>query len=409
MSKTLSRKELSLIGREGERIKNGLANLVEDFPNHAKTITGMSKWLAANKSTCQRMVETINKAVDGLEVIHSLPGPAGLKGFIDLAEEKSINPKLIDDARSVVQRFENLIYEYSRSHSALKKLIQESSSTSTEKAGSKKDNRLALHNSIQNITGESMDHSLFACILKENDKDSKYIQQYTLSYFEGCQSTESSRPVMFPVSPCEGGIELGKPEVISNLEEKGSDLAPASVIKELTSPAILDRADEFSYDDTWVVVPTPSDSKSSLNIGVIKHYPKDQLGPFHGGKKASCIGAHIRYPTKKLYIACFLEKKFAMRSVANAGIYSSGSQLHNMISSPDALWYDRFHDEAELVLSSADADFNEKFDYPIANDLIEQLFSMSQCNRDDYTCFLMRVDYPIWSTAYRIYFQYAVD
>ena len=73
------------------------------------------------------MVETINKAVDGLEVIESLPGPAGLKGFIDLAQEKSINPKLIEDARSAVQRFENLIYEYSRSHSALKKLVKEPS------------------------------------------------------------------------------------------------------------------------------------------------------------------------------------------------------------------------------------------------------------------------------------------
>ena len=63
MSKTLSRKELSLIGREGERIKNGLANLVEDFPNHAKTITGMSKWLNANKSTCSIPVLTYNQLI----------------------------------------------------------------------------------------------------------------------------------------------------------------------------------------------------------------------------------------------------------------------------------------------------------------------------------------------------------
>jgi hypothetical protein len=408
VSKTLSRKELSLIGREGERIKNGLSNLVEDFPNHAKTITGMSKWLTANKSTCQRMVETINKAVDGLQVIHSLPGPAGLKGFIDLAEEKSINPKLVEEARSVVHRFENLIYEYSRSHSALKKLIQDSSSAK-ESTGSKRDNRVAVYNSIKAITGESIEHSFFACILKENEKDSKYLQQYTLSYFEGCNATETSRPIMVPISPCEGSIEFDKPDVISNSEEKGHDLPFASIIKELTSPSVLDRYDEFTHGDNWMVVPTPADSKAGLNIGIIKNYPREQLGPFHGGKKASCVGVHTRYPTENLYMLCFVEKKYAMRSVANAGIYSSGTQLHNMISSPDALWYDRFHDEADLGLSGADADFSEKFDYPMANDLVDQLFSMSKCNRDDYTCFLMRVDYPIWSTAYRIYFQYAVD
>ena len=408
MSKSLSRKELSLIGREGERIKNGLANLVEDFPNHAKTITGMSKWLTANKSTCQRMVETINKAVDGLQAVDSLPGPAGLKGFIDLAEERSINPKLVEEARAVVQRFENLIYEYSRSHSALKKLIDDSNS-SKESSGSKKDNRAAVYQSIKAITGESMEHSFFGCILKENEQDSKYIQQYTLSYFEGCEASETSRPIMVPIAPCEGTIEFDKPDVISHIEEKGSDLAFASIIKELTSPSILDKFEDFTLGDNWLAVPTPKNLGSSLNLGVIKNYPKEQLGPFHGGKKASCIGAHVRYPTKNLYIACFVEKKYAMRSVANAGIYSSGTQLTNMISSPDALWYDRFHDEADLGLSGPNADFNEKFDYPMANDLIDQLFSMSKCNRDDYTCFLMRVEYPIWSTAYRIYFQYAVD
>ena len=408
VSKTLSRKELSLIGREGERIKSGLSNLVDDFPNHAKTITGMSKWLTANKSTCQRMVETINKATDGIQVIQTLPGPAGLKGFIDLAEEKNIKPKLVEEARAVVQRFENLIYEYSRSHSALKKLIQDSSSAK-ESSGSKRDNRKAVYDSVKAVSGESMEHSFLACILKESDQDSKYLQQYTLNYFEGCHSTETSRPVMVPVLPSEKGVDLDKPEVLSNLEERGNNLASASVIKELTSPSILDHVDEFTSSDNWMVVPSTVGTSSSLNIGVIKHYPKEQLGPFHGGKKTSCVGAHIRYPTENLYIACFLEKKYAMRSVANVGIYSSGSHIDSIIADPDAVWYERFSDEADLGLSSSEADFNEKFGYTMANDLIDQLFSMSQCNREDYTCFLMRVEYPIWSTAYRIYFQYAVD
>lgn len=409
MSKTLSRKELSLIGREGERIKNGLANLVEDFPNHAKTITGMSKWLNANKSTCQRMVETINKAVDGLEVVNSLPGPAGLKGFIDLAEEKSINPKLVDEARAVVQRFENLIYEYSRSHSALKKLINESSSTSTERTGSKRDARAALYEAAKLVTGESMESSFFACIIKENDHDSKYLQQFTLSYYEGCRASENSRPVMVPVAPGENTLDFEKPDVISQGEQKGDSLSHVSLIRELTSPSIIDHINDFTHGENWMVVPTETDKNSETNIGVIKNYPKEQLGPFHGGKKASCVGAHTRYPTKNLYVMCFLDKKYAMRSVANAGIYSSGSQLINIISSPDALWFDRFHDEADLGLSGPNDDFSQKLGYPMANELVDELFSMSECNRDDYTCFLMQVEFPIWSTAYRMYFQYAID
>lgn len=409
MSKTLSRKELSLIGREGERIKNGLANLVEDFPNHAKTITGMSKWLTANKSTCQRMVETINKAVDGLEVIESLPGPAGLKGFIDLAQEKSINPKLIEDARSAVQRFENLIYEYSRSHSALKKLVKESSSTGSEATTTKKDARQALYEAAKLVTGESMESSFFACIIKESQQNAKYLQQFTLSYYEGCQTTENSRPIMVPIVPGEDSIEVNKPELVSNTDQLGDSLSSVSVIKELTSPSISNRINDFTKGDNWMVVPTENAGNEEQNIGVIKNYPQDQLGPFHGGKNASCVGAHTRYPTKSLYLVCFLDKKYAMRSVANAGIYSSGAQLSNIITSPDSLWFDRFHDEADLGLCGPHEDFSEKLGYQMANELVDDLFSMSKCSRDDYTCFLMKVDYPVWSTAYRIYFQYAID
>lgn len=408
MSKTLSRKELSLIGREGERIKNGLSNLVEDFPNHAKTITGMSKWLGANKSTCQRMVETINKSVDGIQVVNSLPGPAGLKGFIDLAEGNSINPKLIEEGRAVVQRFENLIYEYSRSHSALKIMIKDSS-TSKETPATKRDSRAALFESVKAVTGESMENSFFACIVKENDKDSKYLQQFTLNYYEGCKALDNSRPIMVPVVPGEDTVDFTRPDIISQTESKGSSLGAASVIKELTSPSILASIDDFTQGENWMVVPTRTESKSDLNIGVIKHYPREQLGPFHGGKKASCVGVHTRYPTKNLYMLCFLEKKYAMRSVANAGIYSSSSQLSNIITSPDSLWFDRFHDEADLGLSGPNEDFSEKFGYPLANDLVDQLFSLSNCSREDYTCFIMRVEYPIWSTAYRMYFQYAID
>ncbi|WP_223668899.1 hypothetical protein [Kangiella shandongensis] len=407
MSKTLSRKELSLIGREGERIKSGLSNLVEDFPNHAKTITGMSKWLKANKSTCQRMVETINKADDGLQVIHSLPGPAGIKGFIDLAQEKGSSVKLVEEAREVVQRFENLIYEYSRSHSALKKLIDDSSSVK-EAPNSKRDNRAALFESVKAITGETMESSFSAFILKENEQAPNYLQQFTLTYYEACSAAENSRPIMMPIASCESSAGFDKPELISQDEQKSDQLPVASIIKELTSSSIVDSFDSFSRDGNWMVVPTQLDSSVSQNLGVIKHYPKLQQSPLHGGKKASCVGVHTRYPTKTLYIACFLEKKFAMRSVANAGVYSSSSDINN-ISNPDSLWYDRFHDEADLGLSEPRDDFSEKFDYPLANELVEQLFAMSGCNRDDYTCFLMKVDYPIWSAAYRMFFQYAVD
>lgn len=408
MSKTLSRSELALIDREGERIKNGLSNLVDDFPNHAKTITGMANWLSANKSTCQRMVETINKAVDGLQVIQSLPGPAGLRGFIDLAEKHKVNVKLVEEARAMVVRFENLIYEYSRSHSALKALIK-ASDKSKQNQGNKADQRKALFEATRMVTGEQMENLFFACILKENEQDHKFLQQYTLTFFDNCEKTETARPLVIPIGPCEQKLELEKPELISQDDELGSKLGNLSLIEELTSTSVVKSINEFTRGESSVIIPATSDQDNGINIAAMKNYPEEQLGPFYGGKKASCVSVQVRTPVKSLYMVCFLERSYAMRSVANAGIYSMNTQLATMITSPDALWYDRFHDEADLVLSSHDANFSEKLKYPMANELVDTLFTVTGCDRKEYAAYLVRVDYPIWSTAYRIYFQYAID
>lgn len=408
MAQKLSRSELALISREGERIKNGLTKVIDSFPNNARTITGMANWLKANKSTCQRMVETINKAVDGLQVIHLLPGPEGINKFLDLAAQNNINKKLIAGAREVVYRFENLIFEYSRSHSALKQLIK-SSLQNKEVLPDKLELRKTLYEAAKNITGENIETAFKFFILKENEEDAQYLQQYTLSFHENCKQDKNSRPMMFAANSCEQQLTLDKLEIVSVDSHNNKVLPTFGIVKELTSETVLESVDQALSGDGWVVLPTEHYFENDFNIGVIKNYPFEQRGPFHGGQKASCVSAMIRGATKRLNLICFLHRKYAMRSAANIGIYSTNTKLVNMISSPDSLWFDRFQDDLDLLLYNTTVNFNEKLDHPLANHLVDLFFNLTDCDKSDFSCYLVQVDYPIWASQYRMYFQYAVD
>jgi hypothetical protein len=403
----LTEEEFEYINREGERIKYSLSRLINSFPNHAKSITGMSNWLIANKSTCQRMVETINKATNGLQVIEFLPGPKGLSDFIKLADKKNIHKSIIKISNESVLRFKNLIHEFSRSHSSLKKLILSSKKTEsgyTDKLNS----RRALYEAASVISGESIDTVFTTFILKENPDNPKYLQQFTLNYYEGVNFSEGARPMAVLVAPCEQQLNIQGIDVISNSKKIEGQLNEVSLIENLTSKQILEDAD-ISIEEEWVVIPLDSHKKNNLEIGIIKNYQQEQLSPFYGGVKASSMSNYIRSPTKQLNLICFLERKFVMRSAANVGIYSSISRMVKAISSPDSLWFDRYHDDVDLSLLSSSSNFSEKFNYPKADYLIDQIFELSGCNKDEYCCYLIKVEYPIWSKSYRLYFQYDID
>lgn len=404
----LSSSKLAFINREGERIQNDLAKIIESFPNFARTITGMSRWLKANKSTCQRMVEAVINANDGLQVIKLLPGPSGILKYIDLASQQKVNKKLISKAQNSVVRFENLIYEFSRSHSALKKLIENSTNKDVGKVN-KNQKRKELFQVAKELTGESIETEFKFFILKDNEEDNSYLQQLTFSYIENYQLSGESRPMLFMVTPFDGSVEINTPTIMGGQQKPEGEIPTFALIEELTSQEVLNNAEDSIFGDSWIVIPTDPKPTTTVNIGFIKNYPHEQLGPFHGGKNASCTSVMVRSPTKKLHMVCFLDRKYAMRSVADIGIYSTNTDLVHRISSPESLWFDRFQDDVGLSLYNSNINFSEKLDFPKANDLVDSFFHLSGCNKEDYSCFLVTVDYPLWSSHYRMYFQYAID
>ena len=119
----LNENDLIHLNRTGEQLKSAIRNLIAELPQQAQSIAGMAKWLDANKSTCQRLLNVINNSSDGLDVIQLVPGFEGINQFIDCAEAKQIDSSLIEAARKASKTFNGDIKSYGRSHSHLKRSL----------------------------------------------------------------------------------------------------------------------------------------------------------------------------------------------------------------------------------------------------------------------------------------------
>lgn len=405
MDKPLTSNDLALIDREGEKIKSALSQLIKNFPLSAQNITGMSQWLEASKTTCQRIVESIQRPSNGIEAIQNLPGPTGLKKFIALVQQQKVTPLAIKSALDAIEHFESLIHKYARSHSALKQLLINSNAFSSAEH-SDLELRKSLYESCTQITGESVDINFYAFIHKENDEDPKYLSQYILTYYEGCALAANSRPLRFPINPTENEVKVKQLSAVDITHQFQGQVPPFTFIKDFTSEKVLSDIGRMTIGKDFVALPSQKHSEELAKVAVLKHYPEDLTHPNYGGKMAGLSAVEIRFPSKKLYFLVFLENKLAMQSIANPGIYSSGLHLGD---TPEDIWYDRFYSEADVSVFPANSNLNKKLNFDKANELVDSLFSLTKSNKNDFYGYFVEVDYPIWSTTYRLYFPSSID
>ncbi len=405
MTKQLKNNEFSLIDQEGEKIKQALTKLVNSFPIQARTITGMSGWLNSSKTTCQRVIESIN-ANNGIETIISLPGPSGLKKFLNLTQATNLPVEITDTNDSIINTFEALIAEYSSSHSALKTILKTDSIPQNFDKVAEIDARKKLFEASSSLLNEYIDVNLSIFLQKENDLDSHYLQQSVLSYYRGCRFGENSRPLVVLVNPDIKKPQLDKTNIVS-ANAQYDTLPMLSFVKELTSENILKSAQSSPHSSGRLVMNNYLDKSTLSDVAILKHYDKDLISPSHGGKFAGMTGVEIRNPTRRLVHLCFMKKTLAIKSLPEQKVVSVSPGFKPMTE--ESFWFNRLHTEADITILQPHVDYDQKLNIEGANQVIQTFFSLTKNNPNDYLGYLMKVEFPIWSSAYLMQFPVSVD
>lgn len=403
----LGENDLIHLNRTGEQLKSAVRNLIVQLPPHGQSINGMAKYLGADKSTCQRLLNVVNKSHDGIEVILLLPGIDGINQYIDCAETQSIDPTLIDAARKASKTFAKDIKTFSRSHSGLKRLLQakEEQVEISYSLSAAEQNRADHFHASQRLLGESGELTFAAFIAQPNPRATQHYQEVALVSRQGVNIKTQARPFM----------QFYSKECLPSDSQRAQKSAGVPLVDEFA----LGMVDEFSSIDLREAYSGYSQETSSMVFSNIKHEdqpfdatflfnnPKESANPVDSQFKTTVHSISIKIPTKRLVMLVFLDKQLDKRSSVNVGCYPNSIVLERQRHTYDDIWNDRFPEFPDLKIVNALNSIKELTAVENSDEMVQYLFDYAKLSREQFVCYMIDVNYPIWSSAYRIYFEFA--
>ncbi|WP_444994349.1 hypothetical protein [Aliikangiella sp. IMCC44359] len=403
----LKKEDLIVLNRNGEQLKNVIRHLIKEFPQSACSISGMSKWLGINRSNSQRVLNAVNKSHNGSDVICMLPGVAGVTEFIEKCKKKQLSSVHIKEGIKALETFQNNIQKYSRSHSELKRLLQNTSAhdTTDYSTVSTEQKRQRHYQAISDLIGESTDFLFSAHILQVHPKNSKYLQEVALISKHNVFRTNTARP-FFQYYSHINEPDFKEPELLKFDDQIDCENFTVGIVEDFSSPALVEGFSGYSEKHSCLVFNNLSSKESPFNATFLFNNPDEINNPLTSDTKSSATGIAIKNPTKRLVMMVFMERKLDIRSTVNVGCYSANPISESDLSLND-IWEDRFPEFPELKIINQDS--------PIANEsngfkyghLTDYMFKYAGLDKKDFVCYLMEVSYPIWSACYRIYFEHS--
>jgi len=405
----LEKEDLIALNRTGENLKNVLRHIVTEFPHSAQTITGMSHWLEFNRSNCQRILNGLQKSKNGQQVLCLLPGIAGLQEFLLQVSKRKLEAQLILEASKAIEVFDGQIKKYARSHAELKRILGDNSVKSNQynTSLSAMEKREQHYLASKQLIGSSVD-TLFSCyVIKENDAHSEFLQEVAMISKRGIQRSKASPPfVQFYTHLHPEGFTA--PENITKQSLIDTSKFHIGVIDEFSSKGFLQAYSSYSTSNSGIVFnDIEGNDCAPFDATFLFSNPDELANPLVHKSQCSSTSVSIKNPTKKLITLVYLEKKIDRCSTVNVGCYSSNQKVKEGKLRADDMWTERLPEFPELNVLHPDsprARISNEFEI---GEMTDFLFSYSNFNKNDFVCYLLEVDFPIWSSTYRVYFEHS--
>ena len=293
---TLTETDLIHLNRTGEQLKSALRNLIVQLPPQAQSIAGMAKWLDANKSTCQRLLNVMHKSQDGLDVIQLVPGFEGINQFIECAQDKQIDELLIQEAKKASKIFNNDIHQFGRSHAKLKRRLaalkdqhQVQYSTSSGAA-----NRKAHFNASEMMLGETSELTFASVIALPNKTDNDYYHELALVSRQQVSIQSQGRPFMQFYSQDQLPF-AAEPKV--NMEDVGKlNEFDLGIVEQFSSVDLKEAYSGYSRTSSSLVFGNMDSSVNPFDATFLFSDPQDAKNPLTGHFKTTTHSISIKIP-----------------------------------------------------------------------------------------------------------------
>ncbi len=425
MKDFLSLNDINLIERQGERIKSQLRHFINLLPHKARTMGGLALWIGVSRSTSQRLIQVINPEYSGSDVIAGLPSPQGFNQFLTAIESKPDNQEMMQALESAANTLHKLLTLFNCTHNQLKQRLkqhdyeQNANSKGLEEASAK-----SIYQMNCEIHQESIELSLGIDCVKVNSDDPQYLSEVVIANRRGVKLNENARPFVQSFVGNDKNYTINKPVVVTSSQIPGFDIKshPQFLLADFSTPQIeelfighgkqgncqifdMARSLSSSINNTQ----TPNEEADTSKAITLGHYDAtSEFNPLQTSKSVLIHGMECRYPTKRLLLISLLEKQLAIRSIAKTGNYSSNATAQEAGYLPEEIWNDRL--TVKTTLESFDpwrTKLNQSFGVSGIDEMVENALHLNQLSRQECVGYYLLVDYPIWLTTHRIYFEFA--
>ncbi len=401
----LQQSDLASLSQLGEQLKSALVEIIKNFPTRSQSISGMSEHLKYNRSNCQRLLNAINGNKDGIEVICLLPGILSLSEFCKksaLYMQQNENQQLL----SLIAEFKRQIKQYARSHTELKRLL-----SNNEKANQKqsflpeKDKRANLYDAAKELIGASVDTLFCSYILSNNKKNTNFLQETAMISKLGNIHEKLAPPfVQFYTHPHPNDfIKPCRVTAESVTQNKGFSIG---IVDEYSSKGLFEAYSSYSPSNSGIIFDDFSNNKA-FNATFLFDNPDELANPVTHQSHCSSTSISIRNPTQKLVMLVFLDKNIDMRSTVNVGCYQGNQKVDDGNLRASDMWTERLPGFPDLKIANlASPNIASTSSLNIV-ELTDYQFNFAQLSKQNFVCYMMEIDYPIWSSTYRIYFEHS--
>ncbi|KID57189.1 hypothetical protein JF50_08115 [Pseudoalteromonas luteoviolacea] len=385
--------------RLGERIQKTFIAVSNTLPEHAQTIGGFAKLLEYNRSNSQRFFAAC-KASSGLQVLVEIPGTHALQ-ILSLKLTPLLPPSLMSQVNQVVDLFSQCIENNAKSHADLKRLIQAPKKEEVHSEAS--DHKAQLYHAAKALLKFSVEEVFCIYILRENQNDPSFLQEVALISKSGIKRRLGAVPfVQFYTHPHPEHFD-GPVEVTANSVLQANEFT-LGVSKEYSSDGFLDAFSTYSPSNSGLVFdPLPSENS---DVTFVFNNPDEVVNPLDHKSPCSSTSLSIKNPVKKLTMLVLLEKQIDRCSTVNIGCYHSNQKVEEGKLKASDLWTERFPEFPELKITPLANDFAHSQLPETHKEKLRYLLAVSGIAADNFICYATEVDYPIWSSTYRIYFEH---
>ncbi len=385
-----------------ERLRSALGALIAEFPQRARSMGGMARWLGVSKASAQRLVEALTPTHDPTDALRRLPGTAALTAIVTAAERRGVDPAHITRARAAIDQYAVLVRTHARSQRAFNQLLSVGVGQAAPRLPTRAERR-ALHAAAVAVSGESLGVKSVIAFVDPSPSSPNNLRVRSLVSLLEARRRTFARPLV--ASLIAGWWSNVRTERASTRTDVG---APAAEVVEPLCTAPVRPVPVVSADAHTALLidfPDTPDAEGWLGpLDVAMWFAHDRVNhPLTDPRARLSAAARIHQPTRLLVHDIFLHRSLADHlrpRVSAVSMVALPGDLPGVET--DALWFERFPDATDIqrlppgLAPCPGCQRHLK--------LTQHAVERAGINTDDFEVFRCRVEFPAWQLEYRVDF-----